>query len=744
MSDQSNKADTTDGNLDITQISNDDVDALANAIEKFYKTDSSAKVRLDYAWSRNHKFLDGEQWLQFDGDRDTGGSWRRISVSKANEYIPRPVTNYLFDAYQTLKSYLIKNKPRSTIRPNTQTYTDKAASKIGELVLDTNWERLNEQDNYEYAAACLLVYGTVLKKSFWDVTNFAGMAKVPRMEMRPGPVDPTTGQPGAEEEVQAIDPETGEPAFDEIPLGDINTEVVEPQRIALDPLTTTLHKARWIMEYSIQSLDWIVETYGKEGDGYTGRAEEVTDESQLSGSMRRFYQLKNSSGVRGTVGLEGSTSSGDATNLTNSAVVKEYYERPSARHPKGRLVVVANGIPLYVGENHCHGEDQLDWHPYSECRWEIVPGRYWGKSPMDAACEIQKHINSIDSTIILTRKTMAIPQKLVPIGGGIAPGEWTGRPGQQIPVRDAANPPSVIPAAGVDATVFQERGQRVEDIKNVMGAIDILKGDRPPGVNAASALSLLYEVGTGKLFPILDRWKKFVENDQKKQLKLVSRYYKEPRSSFIAVLKSKNSELSDEMINRFIGTDLKDNCNVIVEAGSNIPKLQAAQQSRLMEMAQVGTLSLENPQNRMEFNRQMGVTGFDSDVDADQKRALWENDLLDGSRFNPDNLQMVIVLDADVHEIHIAAHQRRQKEPSFFDMPETVQQAYMKHIAEHEQMAADKKQAEMMQAMAMGQPPEEAQDPNAPVAISGHGKGATPGAKEALAQDAMVPGQMEA
>lgn len=743
MSDESNKASSTEGNLDITRIGNEDPDALANAIEKFYKMDSTVKVRLGYSWERNHRFIDGDQWIVFDGDRDAGGMWRRISVNKANEYIPRPVTNYLFDAYQTLKSYVVKNKPRSTVRPNTQTFTDKSAAKVAELVLETNWERLNEQANYEYAAACLLIYGTVFKKSYWDVTNFAGLAKVPRKEMQPI-TDPNTGMVTGEKEVDAVDPLTGEPLFDEIPLGDINTDVVEPYRIALDPLTTDLHKARWIMEYSIQSLDWIMETYGREGDGYTGRIEEVKEEKQLSGSMRRFYQLKNSSGVRGNVGPEASTAAAGDAPLTNSAIVKEYYERPSARFPKGRLVVVANGICLYAGENPCTGPEQLDWHPYSECRWEIVPGRFWGKSPMDAACEIQKHINSIDSTIILTRKTMAVPQKLIPIGAGIAPGSWTGRPGQQIEYRETGGArPETIPGIGVDSSVFQERAQRVEDLKNVMGAIDILKGDRPPGVNAASALSLLYEVGTGKLFPILDRWKKFVENDQKKQLKKVAHYYKEPREDFIAVLKSKNSELSDEMINRFIGSDLRDNCNVIVEAGSNIPKLLAAQQSRLMEMAQVGTLNLELPSNRMEFNRQMGITGFDNDVGPDIKRAEWENDLLDAIRFNPDNRQMVIVFDSDMHDVHIESHTRRMKEPSFFDLPSDVQQAYMQHISEHEQMKADKEQAASVAAMAAGQPAPESQAPgNAPTQLAGRGRGAVPEARQALVQDALVPGQL--
>jgi hypothetical protein len=736
------KSGSVEGNLDITQVENEDLDALASKIESFYKQDSTVKTRLTYNWDRNHKFLDGNQWIVFDGDQQTGGMWKRLTVSKANEYIPRPVTNYIFDAYQTLKSYLIKNKPRSSVRPNTQTFKDKAAAKIADLCLEANWERLVEQSNYEYAASCLLTYGTVFKKDYWDTTSVS-MVKIPRMQQQPQ-LDPQTGMQIGMIEVPEVDPETGEEMFDELPLGDVNTEVVEPYRIAIDPAANDLHKIRWIMEYSIQPISWIEETYGKEGPGYTGKIDEVKEEKALSGSMRRFYALKNSSGVKNSTALaEGSTSAAGDVELSNQAVIKEYYERPTAKYPKGRMVVVANSICLYAGDSPYSGSEQGDWHPYSECRWEIVPGRFWGKSPLDVGVEIQKQINSIDAVIVLTRKTMAIPQKLIPTSAGIAPGTWTGRPGQEVPYRDAGGAkPEIIQGHGVDTTVFQERAQRLEDLKNTMGAIDILKGDRPPGVTAASALNLLYEVGTGKLFPILDRWKKLVENSQKKQLKIITKMYKEPRPDYIRLLMAKNSELSEEAINKFIGTDLYDNCNVTIEAGSNVPKLQAAKQAALQEAAQVGVLGLELPANRMEYQRQMGIEGFDNDVGPDVKRAEWENDLLDNIELSPDNRPLVLAVDN--HEIHMDVLARRMKEPSFMSASGPVQQAYMAHYQEHMDADAQAKQAATLEAMANGQNPADVhqqQGGNAPSPAQSHGKGATKEMKNVLNIDAMVPGQ---
>jgi hypothetical protein len=722
--------------FDLTEVGNEDQDALAERIESYYKKDNTAKSQLSYNWERNARFLDGQQWLVFDGNAATGGLWKRLEVSRANEFIPRPVTNYLFDSYQTLKSYLIKTKPRSTIYPNTELYQDKMAAKIAELCIEANWSRLKEQANYEYAAACVVLYGTVFKKDYWDTTELV-MSKVPRMTQVPK-MDPTTGAMVGMEEQQATDPETGDPLYDEMPLGDCNTDVVEPFRIALDPLANDIHKIRWIMEYSVQPLTWIREVYGKDpltDEGYTGRVDEVKEETSLSGSLKRFYQLKQSSGVKQKIEST-SSSGGSDEHIINSAVVKEYYERPSRQYPNGRMVVVANGVCLYAGDSPYVGPELGDWHPYSECRWEIVPGRFWGKSPLDNAAEIQKQINSIDSVIILNRKTMAIPQKLIPMSAGITHGQWTGRPGQEIFFRDTGGvPPSVIPAAGLDGSVFQERAQRVEDIKTVTGGIDILKGDRPDGVTAASALEMLYEVGTGKLFPILDRWKCFVESSQKKQLKIIAKFYKEPRPDFIRLLKSKNRELSDQAISKFIGTDLYDNCNVVVEAGANITKLQAAKKQELREAAMAGVLGLENPANRVEYLTQMGLTGFDSDVGPDTKRAQQENSVLEDLPNNPTNKP--IVFDWDNDAVHLSVHEARMKEPSWMELPMDVQQAYMQHRMEHEQSAQKKAMMMQMQAMAMGGPvgPPPQQQGTQPQPLHPAGHGAPAPVKKALAGD---------
>ncbi len=738
----------TNNNLDLTDVESEDYESLVQKINSFYSTEATNKAELAKHWERNSLMLDGKQWLVYEGSSATGGMWKRLNLTRGNDFIPRPVSNLLYSAYQTLKSYLIKNKPRSKVYPNTSSsHKDKMAAKIATLCLEANWSMLREDYNYEFAAANLLTYGTVFKKSYWD-TSHTRLVKVPLMEDIPT-TDPITGMVIGSTQIQKSDPITGDLMFEELPLGNLATTIVDPFRICIDPLAMHLFDARWVMEYSVQPLDWIQDVYGREGDGFTGKAEEVEPEKELNGSLRRWFQLKTSSGLRDSSSLGSTSGSGSSdTMLENCAVVKEYYERPSRSYPNGRLIVIANDQCVYSGDSPYSGDDLGDWHPYSECRWEMVPGRFWGKGPLDDGVELQKQINSIDSVIALTRKTMAIPQKRIPMGCGVTPGTFTGRPGLEIYYRNdgAGGVPENIPGMGVDASVFQERAQRVADFKEITGATDIIKGDAPPNVSAASAFNMLYEVGTGKLFPVLDRWKMCVESDQKKQLKIIQKRFKEPRPDFIRWLKSQNSDLNESDINNFIGEDLHDNFNVVVEAGSNIPKLQAAKQGMLIELAQMGMLNLQSPGNRSQFQKDMGIMGYDSDIEPDSNRAEWENTLLDDLPYSPDN--QPVVLDADNHAIHIQVHQSRMKSPTFMALSLDIQKAYMNHIAQHENLQNAQMKAQMLQQQAMAPapgtpvsaqpqgapqaPPPGANYAQAQGASKGHGKGLTKDLKQSL------------
>jgi hypothetical protein len=44
-----------------------------------------------------------------------------------------------------------------------------------------------------------------------------------------------------------------------------------------------------------------------------------------------------------------------------------------------------------------------------------------------------------------------------------------------------------------------------------------------------------------------NRWKRFIECSQKKQLKIIAKFYKEPRPEFIKLLHTKNKDIPTEV-----------------------------------------------------------------------------------------------------------------------------------------------------------------------------------------------------
>lgn len=676
---------------------------IATKIEDFYKQDLSDKLLRAQTWDECIRFYDGDQHIEYNVSLSR---FQNISISKNNDFIPRPTTNYILPNVKTIVSQLTKQRPQSQVRPNSKDPQDISAAKVSDLILDVKHEELREEEKQMEKAYWGTICGTVFKKIFWDESNLK-VLKVPKYKTIDEQYeDQIEGSSESVTKTRQIEQPDG---FDEFPVGDVNTQVIPPFNIAFALNTRSPLELDWIMEYSIQKIDWIKEQYSKKGNGYTGKAKEVTEEKNLSTVLQLEYKLRTLTGRR-----SGGQSSGSGyLQLKNSAVLKEYYQKPSTKYPRGRMVAVANGKTLYDSKSEdgspyfVEGFDD-SWHPYVDWRFEIVPGRAWGKSAVEEQVSIQRRINSIDALIILNRRTMAIPQWLVPEGSGVPNGYINGRPGLNIPYRPVgANgaKPEKVKGDTLPQQVYQERDQAVVDIKRVGMTQDVLEGVNPVGVKTAYQLEQLQENALAMYGSVFQRWEKSYEREEIKKLLLIAKRYKEPRPEFGKKLKAINREITDIDLEMFLGSDLKDNVNVRVEVGSSIPRSKAGENALLREMVNGKILDVVgNAINKKEFLEKMGLKGkFDSEKSPDIVRAEWENTQMEYGEIqnmlidpnNPD----ASVLELDDHETHIIIHSCRMKDPN---VSVETRQKYITHIEEHLQYLQSGVQA---QQGGMVQPP---------------------------------------
>lgn len=654
--------------LDIEKIyelaenpSTDDLYQIAREIETTYDSSQTYLSELACKWDQNVHFYEGDQHLYYN---KTTRRFEQIPTTKFNKFIPRPVTNFVFPITQTINSVMTKNKPQASVRENSDKADDVNRAKIGDAVLDAKWEMDNEQLLHVQAAKIAELCGTVYRKDYWDITGL-GYVNVPGSKKQ-------------------------------IPLGDNAVRMFSPFEVVPDlSEITDVQKGYFIFEASVQTLNWIKESFSKDQKGATGLAEDVRENTDLSTLLSYSERLKGSTGESGQ--------SGDTVFLKNSAIVLECYLKPIKKFPKGLMIVVSDGKTIYIGESPYTYNDGKNWNPYTEFKYDVHPFRHHGISLVEQIVRQQKRINAIDSLIILNRMQMASPQWLIPKGCEIPDGYISGAPALNIwYVPIAGFKPEKIFGVPLDSSVYQERSNAIMEMHQIAGDNEVLSGSQPSGVNTASALNLLLEQSFSKFSPMIQHWEKFIEKGQIKKLNLIRRKYKEPREEFTNRLKVMNKDnLTVEINDFFTGQDLGDNIDVRVEAGSSLPRSKVVEQSQLQELAGTGVLGqldpLNNPLGNAEFLRKFGITDFPTNLSVDVERASWENDMLRQS-------QQVFVLEDDDDNLHIKIHTDETKKPEYFTKtPENVQQATYTHIQEHKsniqrQQAEAKQQAQPMAA----------------------------------------------
>jgi hypothetical protein len=107
----------------------------------------------------------------------------------------------------------------------------------------------------------------------------------------------------------------------------------------------------------------------------------------------------------------------------------------------------------------------------------------------------QDQLNQLDSHTQLCVQRMGNPIWLEPKGTDVE--KFTGEPGLVVKYNmlgtSGLGKPERIPAEAIPSTNFQLRQQYMQDIEEMAGTYDVLKGQKPTGVEAFSALQLLVE-----------------------------------------------------------------------------------------------------------------------------------------------------------------------------------------------------------------------------------------------------------
>jgi hypothetical protein len=364
-----------------------------------------------------------------------------------------------------------------------------------------------------------------------------------------------------------------------------------------------------------------------------------------------------------------------------------------------KIVQARTGLPFKHGK-------------YPFAKFDHIPsGKYYTVSSIEDLISLQKEYNRTRSQIVEAKNRMAKPQLIAP-RGSVDASKITTEPGQVIFYTPGFQPPTPLPLQALPNYVIQETDRILMDWKDISGQHEVSQGQIPPGVTAATAISFLQERDESKLSPTFDSLEEGIEKIAGMALSYVHEYWDVERT-----VKVTGPDGSFDAM-AFKGSDLGNNVDIKIEAGSALPVSKAAKQALIMDMMKMGFI---DPQKGLEVMDMGGINKIYEQLQVDQRQAQRENlrmskvteEIL--NQYNLQNVQMreqalaagqpspfgemtdpltgevqelmppiiVPVNSWDNHKAHIEYHNRFRKGQAFEQLPPFAKDLIEEHVQQH-------------------------------------------------------------
>lgn len=441
-----------------------------------------------------------------------------------------------------------------------------------------------------------------------------------------------------------------------------------------------------------------------------------------------------------------------ALNKQHNALVLEFWIKPGSnpKFPNGAFfTIVGNKIVQgFQGWPYSHGQ-------FPMAKFDHIPGgKFYSTSVIEDLIPLQKEYNRTRGQIIEAKNRMAKPQ-LLAARGSIDPSKITSEPGLVVSYTPGFPEPKPLQLQNLPSYVLQELDRIIMDMNDISGQHEVTQGQAPPGVTAATAISYLQERDESKLAPTFDSLEEGIEKVAKLTLNYVKDYWVEER-----LVKVTGPDGSFDAM-AFKGSDLRDNTDIRVEAGSSLPVSKAAKQALIMDMMKMGFI---DPQTGLEVMDMGGVNKLYEQVQVDKRQIQREN--LRMSKVTPElmmqheqafmlqqqSMMQEVAVDPmnpvdpmmqqmattppplivpvntwDNHKMHIEGHNQYRKSQQFETLPDEVKSLFEEHVNGHliamglETVTMDPRQAAGLPPIPLGDEEQQSQGNNSITSVGNEG-----------------------
>lgn len=531
-----------------------------------YQVCKAARQNFERQWYINIAFYLGRQNVSLfplNNAASSAGA-TRLYVPPVPYWRSRPVFNLIKPAIRTELAKLTAQKPTATIVPSSNDEKDMYAAQAGEQLWESVYRDKKLKTIFRQSMMWCLTTGNGFVKTYWDPNKRSGTETAPEgLNLPPEKLPPN---------------------------GDFCFEAITPFHLYFpDMLCDDIEDQPFIIHCTTKTVDWVHLNYPG---------------LQVTPNVMEASDLMNDSFLN----LVGANQS-----RNNAVLCYEVWIKPGNVEfmPNGGMFTIVGDNVVQMEEGFSYAHNQ---YPYAHVK-HIPANRFYGDSVIVDLVPIQREYNRSRGQIIENKNRMGHVQ-IIAQKGAVDAAKITTEPGQVVQYNLGFQPPVAVPPVNLPPYIMQEIDRLRMDFEDVSGQHDISKGQTPPGVTAATAISFLQEQDETMLSATFQSIEDAYEKIGYQTLCYVKEYWDVPR---IVKVVGTDGQFNGMV---FKGADIRTNTDIRIEAGSSLPTSKAARQALLMDLMSQGFIP---PEKGLELMDMGGVQRLYDNVKIDNAQASREN-----------------------------------------------------------------------------------------------------------------------
>jgi hypothetical protein len=676
----------------IDELAGDQLDKIGPAIRLYADTVNNDKNSLH--WQRavrgveNILFSTGRQYvddilISRIANSSTTSVGNLSVVQDTARNIPKPTNDLLGRYVETNIALLTENRPRPRVTPKSDTDEDQTAAELSELTLEHLWESLSMPGKMREMARLVLHTGIALMEVAWDPTVPRRLQTGKTEEEVAVELPPGAGPPIAHQrQVPVFDDQGRQVLEDKIEYGDITANIVSAFQFHT-PSTHYWEKMGWVLKEEFASIELLRDKYTTpdareagltEANGWHLDALEDVKEDNVT-NLALWWWERISELVEGP---GPSLYIGSPEQWEGYCIIRTFDRAPSKAWPRGRTIITVGDKVLYdspkkVGARAYDPRWPDRWHPYVRYRWEGQTGSIYGRSLISKLLPKIKRVNAIDTTLIMWRHTVPIATWTAPKGSMPVEDSWTGRPGmiwEYDPRRTNTHKPEPVYPPPYPQTAMVERETQISEMEAIAGTEQILRGERPVGVNSAAMIDILRKQALASRSATLQEWDESHQELGELFLQTTIRYVRDDPRYLERIRILSREKHSTVSIEAFSGADLSDNVMVRVDTASLALVSKEAREAKMIEVLQYlpNLMGIEDIGLRQAILDELGLKKALMPNGPDVNRAKKMVSLIKQGRFD-----RIVMMPEDDPYIFKAMLVNEAKNDGFIDLPRDQQ-----------------------------------------------------------------------